>query len=115
MADHQLAITIKTDRVNPEGQVSSCNKEQNNCAVGISYLSVSKVYVWEQNQFEEKFSSSQGGHDEIEGVEGFLQSALGGLGLEQEEEGGDDDECLGQEGGCSFLVYLDQLAAHATI
>ena len=95
MADHQLAIAIQADRVNPEGQVSSCNKEQDNSAVGIGNLSVSKVDVWEQDQFEEKFGSAQAGHDEIEGVEGFLQSALGGLGLEQEEEGGDDDECLG--------------------
>ena len=115
MADHQLAIAIQTDRVNPESQVSSCNKKQNNSTVGIGYLSVSKVDVWEQDQLEEKFGSSQAGYYEIEGVEGFLQSALGGLWLQQEEEGGDDDECLGQEGGCSFLVYLDQLAAHATI
>ena len=115
MAYHQLAIAIQTDRVNPESQVSSCDQEQNNSTVCIGYLSISKVYVWEQDKFEEKFGSSQAGNDEIEGVEGFLQSALGGLWLEQQEEGGDDDECLGQEGGCSFLVDLDQLAAHATI
>ena len=115
MADNQLAIAIQTDRVNPQSQVSSCNKEQNNSAVCIGNLSISKVDVWEQDQFKEKFGSSQAGYDKIEGVEGFLQSALGGLGLEQQEEGGNDDERLGQECGCSFLVYLDQLATHATI
>ena len=114
MAHSQFLVGKEGNRVDPKGKMGSGYREKNHCVVGVGQLSVAEVEVGGNYQLEEQFDYAQGGYDEIEGVEGFLEAAFQGLGLEEKQDRGQHYEGFCQESGCLFLIDLDEVAAHST-